>query len=231
MKPYTYLIIDLGCIVIPLLASFYSKHAFYKEWKWFFPANFLVTSIFLIWDFYFTEIGVWGFNSDYLTGIYIKNLPLEEILFFICIPYACCFTFFALQYLVKSNPLAKFHRLVSIGLAAMALVIGITHLDHWYTVTTFTGLSGYLALCLYLKINQSYSFLSFVLILPFFFISNGILTGSGVESPIVWYNDEENLSIRMFTIPIEDTFYGLLLILMNLNIYQWLKNKRSPASA
>ena len=95
MKPYTYLIIDLACVFIPLIASFYPKHPFYKHWLSFFKANIIITILFLIWDYAFTAMGVWGFNSEYLTGIFLGNLPLEEVLFFICIPFCCVFSYFA----------------------------------------------------------------------------------------------------------------------------------------
>ena len=36
----------------------------------------------------------------------------------------------------------------------------------------------------------------------------GILTGSIIREPVVWYNDLENLGIRLFTIPIEDIGYA-----------------------
>ena len=42
MKPYTYLFVNLACIGIPFIASFYPKHAFYKDWKPFFKANILL---------------------------------------------------------------------------------------------------------------------------------------------------------------------------------------------
>jgi len=225
VKPYTYLIIDIGCVLVPFIASFYPKRAFYKEWKAFFPANLIVASIFLIWDYYFTEMGVWGFNSDYLTGIYLANLPLEEVLFFICIPYACVFTYFALQYLLKSNPLSKISKPLHYGLLALSLVLGLTHIDHWYTATTFLGLAGFIGLCLAMKKDLTWAMFAYLVILPFFFASNGILTGSFLDSPIVWYNDFENLGIRMFTIPVEDTFYGLLMILMNVVFYEFFKER------
>jgi len=54
-----------------------------------------------------------------------------------------------------------------------------------------------------------------LLMLPFLMV-NGVLTGSLIDAPIVWYNDAENLGIRIFTIPVEDVFYGMGLVLLNI---------------
>ncbi|MFK7755901.1 MAG: lycopene cyclase domain-containing protein [Flavobacteriales bacterium] len=225
MKPYTYLIINLGCILVPVIFSFIPKRPFYKDWKYFFPANLTVAFLFLVWDYYFTEMGIWGFNPDYLTGIYLANLPLEEVLFFICIPYACVFGYFAITHYVKKTPFPNFIKYSSLISAGVLLVLGVLNLDKWYTSLTFISLAIYLIGGILVKKNQSFEIISYLAILPFFFAANGILTGSFLESPIVWYNDAENLGIRMITIPIEDTFYGMLMILMNLNLYEWLKKK------
>ena len=58
-----------------------------------------------------------------------------------------------------------------------------------------------------------------------FFIVNGILTGSFIENEVVWYNNTENLNIRLFTIPIEDTIYAFTLILLNLFVVESLEAK------
>ncbi len=225
MQSYTYLLIDIGCILVPFMASFYPKHRFYDYWKPFFIANGIVGFFFLLWDAYFTSKGIWGFNADYLTGLYIFNLPMEEVLFFACIPYACTFTYFALKYLVKKNPLSPYQRTLTITISLVLLGLGLLYSDKWYTGMTFLLTATYLVFRSIRRANLSYHYLAYFLILPFFFISNGILTGSLLDAPIVWYNNEEIIGIRFFTIPVEDTIYGLLLILLNIDLYEFLRKK------
>ncbi|MEO9891442.1 lycopene cyclase domain-containing protein [Aurantibacter sp.] len=225
MQSYTYLIIDLCCISIPFIASFYPKHAFYKEWKPFFLANIIVGFFFLVWDADFTLNGIWGFNPDYVIGLNIFNLPIEEVLFFVSIPYACVFTYFSLKYLVQNNPLVTFQKIISILFILILLLVGIMSLDKWYTSITSLITAVYLIFQVIRKRDLSYQYLSYLIVLPFFFVSNGILTGSFLESPIVWYNDAENLGIRLFTIPVEDIFYGMLLIFLNIDLYEFFKSK------
>ena len=54
---------------------------------------------------------------------------------------------------------------------------------------------------------------------------NGILTGSGIEGNVVWYNDAQNLGVRLGTIPVEDTVYAFSMILMNLFLFGFFKKK------
>ncbi|HMW27388.1 MAG TPA: lycopene cyclase domain-containing protein, partial [Ferruginibacter sp.] len=62
---------------------------------------------------------------------------------------------------------------------------------------------------------------SYLVCLVPFLIVNGFLTAL----PVVRYNDVENLGIRIHTIPFEDSFYGMLLVLMNIVIYEKLKSR------
>ena len=69
----------------------------------------------------------------------------------------------------------------------------------------------------FFKRFDAISFLvSYAICLIPFLIVNGFLTAI----PVVIYNDAENLGIRIYTIPFEDVFYGMLLVLMNIVIYR-----------
>ncbi len=231
MEKYYYLSLDFLSIIFPLMFSFYPKADFSKKWRFLGPAIAIPAIVFIIWDNWFTSMGVWGFNDRYLTGLRLGNLPIEEVLFFVCIPYACVFTYEAVNYLLKT-PLSRATNVIS-GLMVLALAItGGVYIDHWYTSVTFIGLVSYLII---LYIFRHTAFLSrfyfaFLFILIPFFIVNGILTGTGLPEPIVWYNDTENLGLRMLTIPVEDTFYGMLLILMNVSIFEFLQQRSNSRS-
>ena len=213
----------MACIIIPFIASFYPKHAFYKYWKFFFKANIIVALIFIIWDYFFTKAGIWGFNYNYLIGLEIGNLPIEEILFFFCIPYACVFTYFALKHLIQNNPISNIESFITYIIIAVLFCIAIMNYDKLYTSITLFSMIIYLIYLKVKRVDLSYHYLSFLATLPFFYISNGILTGSFLVDPIVWYNDMENLNFRINNIPFEDVFYGMLLIFLNIELFEYFK--------
>lgn len=221
----TYLWIDLLSIAIPLIFSFTRWFPFYKEWPDFWPAVILTAIIFLLWDIKFTAMGIWGFNPMHLCGVDLFGLPIEEYLFFICIPYACVFTYFVFRsHLPRLN---LYSRPILGLLALLLLLLGIWHYHQWYTMTTFIALSIWLGCLLYHRVDYLDHFLLMYLmtLLPFFIV-NGLLTGSWIEEEVVWYNDAENFGFRLGTIPVEDLMYGMLMLLMTVSGMEWLKGRR-----
>jgi len=71
------------------------------------------------------------------------------------------------------------------------------------------------------NLNIGMMLISYSVVLIPFLIVNGLLT----SIPVVIYNNEENLGFRIFTIPFEDIFYGMLLFMMNIYGYEKLKLK------
>ncbi len=227
MEHYLYLLVDFFSIFFPFIFSFYPKSNFSKKWKYAWPAILITAVPFILWDAWFTGMGVWGFNPRYVIGIYLFDLPIEEILFFICIPYACLFTYEAIHFLVKKDYLQPYYKYISGFISGFLIFVGLTNLDKWYTSVTFILAAIFINLQTW-PLKSWYMgrfYFAFIFILIPFFIVNGILTGSGIDEQVVWYNNNENLGLRMGTIPFEDTFYGMLMILMSITIFERLQKK------
>lgn len=225
--PYLYLALN-GLTLLPTFAlSFDKKVAYYKRWKFLFPAIVTMGFIFIVWDVAFTSRQVWGFNPRYLTGIELINLPIEEWLFFITIPYASVFIYDCLKaYFPAINPQKSGITLAYI-LSTILFIVGLIHFDKVYTSVTFISTSFLLLILARIQYqNLGRFFISYLIVLIPFYIVNGVLTGSWIEDQVVWYNNSENLSVRLGTIPVEDTFYGMLLILGNVVIYEWGLTRR-----
>lgn len=225
---YLYLLVDFSTVIIPLIFSFHPKINFYKTWKEFFIAVLSVAVIFIAWDSVFTHLGVWSFNPRYVIGVYFFNLPVEEILFFICIPYSCVFTFYCLDKFYKLAWPAAVEDIFCIVFSVLLIIAGFIFKNKYYTSVTFLS-TAFVCLLLkfILKINWFGKSVSvYVLLLVPFLIVNGILTGTGLEEPVVRYNNSEILGLRLLTIPVEDIFYGFILILLNLAIYLQLLRKK-----
>jgi len=210
---YTYLLLDLGSFFFPFILSFDKKVAFYKHWKNLFPSILITSIFFIIWDVFFTENNVWSFNPDYITGIYLFNLPIEEVLFFICVPYACVFIFEVLKAYFKTSIIQK-PILFSFVIIGLSLFSSIIHFDRIYTiVNSFICLILVVYVTFIIKFKELnwFYFAYLVSLLPFL-ICNGVLT----SLPIVSYNPNEFSNIRIYTIPFEDVFYCLSLLLSNI---------------
>ena len=224
---YLYLLLNLGSVSVPFIFSFHPKLKFYLLYKYLGWGILTSMLVFIPWDVFFTINGIWGFNEDYFLGIKLFHLPVEEWLFFICIPYACVFTHFALlHYFPSMNISEVLTKRLSLVLIMTFGAISIINYQHWYTFVNFLLATMLLAIVLIKKphILRSYYLTFLVMLIPFFLV-NGILTGSFIENEVVWYNNDENLGIRLFTIPIEDAVYAFSLILINLFVINLTKPK------
>jgi lycopene cyclase domain-containing protein len=177
-----------------------------------------------VWDYFKTAYGVWQFNDRYIIGIKFFGLPLEEILFFITVPYACTFIYETVVLLLKSRLLPDGIKKIFTAISIISLVLSFFLFDKAYTFSVlliggvmFFAASTFFTVERFEKFLITYS----ISIIPMLLV-NGLLTGL----PVVIYNNAENLGIRIGTIPIEDFLYGAMLLLMNIGLYEWQKKKR-----
>ncbi|MCH2198954.1 MAG: lycopene cyclase domain-containing protein [Flavobacteriales bacterium] len=236
---FLYLAVNLGSLAVPLLLSFDKRVAFYKSWKYFWPANLITLIFFIVWDVLFANAGIWGFNNDYLMGPRILGLPVEEWLFFICIPYACVFLYETFKAWIPGEPFKKWGKPAVYGMAALCILLMATNVGKHYTF--FTTLFTFIGLLVMIRWRPQwlgwFAFTYLIILIPFL-LANGILTGLDfwqypilnstpeiVSDQIVWYNNDHNLGFRIFSVPIDDTVYGFLLIGMNISLFEGLRSK------
>lgn len=220
---WLYLALNLGSIAIPLAFSFDKRISYYKSWKALFPAIGITAIFFLIWDFWFTAIGIWKFNYEYVFGLNLVNVPFEEWMFFVFIPYACVFIHESLKFYFIADPFEKYGKRVAILLSIILLVLAYMNLERLYTSVTFILLSLTLlfnVFSLHARFLGRFFMTYLVTMIPFAVI-NGILTAM----PVLIYNDDQNMGIRVGTIPFEDFFYSMLMLLINITIYENLKHQ------
>ncbi len=221
-----YLYLDIFTFFFPFVLSFDRKVAFYKDWKYLFPAIGIMAVFFIGKDVWYAAMQIWGFNDRYLLGVRWLGLPIEEWMFFLVVPYAIVFIYACLKAYLKTDPLISVHRALAIGLSMLLIVLGLIYYDRLYTSIIFI----LTALLLLYNVYRRQPWLSmfmlayFVSLIPFLLV-NGVLTGSWLEQPIVWYDNSHNLGIRIFTIPIEDTIYNLMMFLVTVQLMEWFKTK------
>jgi lycopene cyclase domain-containing protein len=225
-EKYYYLLINLGTILVPLIRSFEPRIRYVASFKSLFAAIALIGIPFIIWDAIFTANGVWGFNPRYLSGIEGFGLPLGEFLFFVTVPFSCVFIYRVLNYFVGPTRIDRMGKTLAQLTMFFSATMAAMNTDKAYTFWTFLFLALFMAI--HLRINAHYlgrMFFAYAICLVPFFIVNGVLTGSWIPEEIVWYNDDENLGIRIGTIPMEDAFYGMLLIMGNITVYEELRSR------
>ncbi len=212
-------------LFFPLVRSFEPRLSYFRKWRYLWPGNLVIGLVFIAWDAWFTRQGVWGFNDRYLTGFRLWGLPWEEWLFFAIVPFSCVFIYEALGYYLRRDLPERATRGLTIGLAALFLAVGIVYWQHLYTATTFLLCFFFqLYLLLFprqLPIGRFYG--AYLLSLLPFLLVNGALTGAFTAEPVVYYNPDEYLGIRIFTIPLDDAAYGYLLLMANYYGYAWRK--------
>ncbi|MEO9534038.1 MAG: lycopene cyclase domain-containing protein [Crocinitomicaceae bacterium] len=211
--------------LFPILLSFDKRVAYVKNWKWSLLAAVIIAIPYLIWDEIFTANAFWGFNRNYLVEIYIGNLPIEEVSFFIVVPFACMFIYECVKYYFRNMKLKYINLAFYVVFFAYALIVGEAGIEGWYTRIAIS-LGLLLALYLFIK-KEEFKFipLAFLFSMLPFLLVNGILTGSFLEKPIVFYHPAEFSELRIFTIPMEDVVYGFGLIVLNIMLFEWFKKK------
>lgn len=224
-KNFTYLILMIASISVPLVQSFDKRKRYAEKIKYILPAILITAAFFLIWDINFTETKIWTFNTEYTLGITIKGLPIEEWLFFLVVPYCCVFIYEIVKVDLEKYEYANLFLALSLVLIVGFGLISYLFRYQLYTFLAFLLPSVYLAYTVFRNrfkqhITKFY-FSYFISLIPFL-----IVYGLLASLPLVEYNPNHILNIRVLNIPVEDFSYFFLMLLMVITIYEFLKERK-----
>lgn len=220
-----YLLINIAIIIVPLLLSFEKKLQFYKQLPYLFYSILIVSTIYIIWDSLATSRGDWSFNPEYVSDFKLLGLPIEEILFFITVPYSIIFIYETFRFYFndkKQNINSKIFYAAGIILIIAAFIFN--ELNYTFIVLLYCGLFFLLSPRIdnYIIKSKVFWLTIFISFIPFLIV-NYILTAV----PIVTYNNAEIWGERFITIPIEDFFYSFSMISYWLLFYHLFKTRLS----
>ena len=206
----TYLLINVFILLVPLLLTFDRRTAYYRQWPALGFSIAIVSTSYLVWDAFVTARGEWSFNSAYLTGVRIGNLPLEEVLFFLTVPYSCLFIYAALSYRINDS-LVKMPTFI-VFTAIGVLTASSAALNHQgYTSKALASCALFFAAAWLLDrplLRSKIYWIWIAICYVPFFLFNMVLTAL----PVVQYNPAAIFGVRIFTIPIEDFFYNFSML-------------------
>ncbi len=214
-----YLLFDLLILAGPLALSLMPRHDFLPRAKSLAFATLAVAVPFIAWDSAVAGAH-WWFDARYTLGVKLFGLPIEEVLFFLAVPYACAFSWETLVGGAKAR-VSLTPRVY--GLPVLAFAAGIVTLASGgpgYTGLTLIALGtvGVLDHALGTALLRMPRFWAFtVLVNGFTAVFNSYLTWR----PVVHYGESHQVGVRIGTIPIEDFGYGLALCTATVILYQW----------
>lgn len=221
---FTYLLIDLGIIFFPLIFSVNSKIKFVKFFKPVIQTILFTALIFIGWDILATHAGHWKFNDTKVIPVRIINLPLEEILFFITVPFSLTFFYQALETYIPKKINFNFN------LLGLVTVISVIFAFLFYTkiyslVAAISCLLSIIVTKYFFKIKYSDIKIAIYFTFAFivFFIFNYLLT----STPVLIYGDEFITNTRISTIPVEDFFYNFAYVNLIVGCFIFFKRSSS----
>ena len=227
-----YLLFDIAMLGAPLVLSWVRGPMFFAHrWTRALTALAVGGLPWVVWDILVTERH-WWFAPEHTLGWSVLGLPVEEWGFFLVVPFACLYTWEVLV----TGPRRAAHPALTFAGAVLALVgVLVGGALWWGTGLEYTALSVGcmgaaaavdLALGTHL-LRRPATWAYLALVSVFTLVFNNYLTGR----PIVLYDPQFQLDLRLLTMPVEDLGFGLGLMLTVTSLYTWLgvREERDPA--
>lgn len=187
------------------------------------PAIIFSGAIFIMLNIRFLQTGVISFNGNYLTGKNILTLPVEEWLFLLI------FSLFAFSvYILVNVTFEKFEKPNLFYVLSILLLVGFAF-EAWYSRQKLVPFFVFFLLTIYFgytlfrnrfKPHLTKFYISYFIVLIPFFLIKLVLN----SLPVILYNSDFTLGIRLAGVPVEQFANLFLLMLINITIFEYLRD-------
>jgi lycopene cyclase domain-containing protein len=222
---YWYLLALFGLFGLTMFLFLKKTIVFVMEFKYMLPAIIFSGAIFILFNSRLLETGLIEFNPGFILGKRLYYLPIEEwvYLFIICI---LSFSVY-LHVSAKYEKLGKTNLFIVISAVLLAGFVFVAWTTRDILIPFFISflLAIYLAYTLFRKrFNQHLGkfYISYLFTLAPFLIIRVFVN----SLPVIIYNNEYIFGIRLFNMPVEELGYLFLLMLINITIFEYLRNNQ-----
>lgn len=101
MSAFEYLLLMGACLLITLPLELLFSARVYRRPKLLIGSLIPIILVFSLWDIFAIGRDHWTYNQQFVTGIHLGNLPLEELVFFIVIPICALLSYEAVGTVLK----------------------------------------------------------------------------------------------------------------------------------
>lgn len=195
------------------------------DWKQLGLTYLFVSVPFVLLDAFSHSRGWWHYNPEHVGEATLLGLPVEEVLFFFVIPFACLYLYSAMERQFKQAPVSPLFGKVTAAVLIASLGIVSVFSPYERTIVDAVLLLAVLIAWWVIRPQFTRPFVWWsISIMLLFFTVNTALTAL----PIVIYGPEFGSQIRIGTVPFEDAWYNLSLLLGSWLV--WSKAGRYPQS-
>lgn len=220
---YTYLLADLLLLIVPVILFSNKKVNFAQNSKFIILAVLINVFAFSVPTEFLTQLKVIVFQPQYLSGITLWELPIEELLLSMVLPLTGISIYSYLNVRYPDNTPEKYS--LALSNVMLGVCIAMLYFGHQklYTVFTFAILLVFLLYIEFVnKIRFMYRFYRayVVSILPFL-----LMYGFLCARSVLQFNMAETLDFNLLHIPFESFFYYMAMLLLSVFLFEVFKNR------
>lgn len=221
---FTFLLLTLGLLVLPLIFHFDKKIFKDGNFKAALGASLISAIIFSTISVVLQLLGIVTFDAGNTVGVVFKEIPLEQYLLNFSFSFTVISLFQYLNVRFPGNDLQKYSLALSnllLGLCVAFLFFGY---PKWYTLSTFILLLVLLFLIEYVgKLRFMYrAYRAFlVMLIPFYLVYGFIFWNE-----LILVAKSQLTGMYVAKIPIENHFIALSTVLVSIYMFEFFKSKR-----